>query len=50
MKINKVEVETEGDSLSILSVLRENAQLFPSKKLYTFLSPNKTSLGNNIFS
>eukprot|EP01035_Chromulina_nebulosa_P024093 gene24093-31303_t len=45
MKINIVEVETEGDSLSILSVLRENAQLFPSKKLYTFLSPNKTSLG-----
>ena len=39
--------ETGADSsLSILSMLRKNVQLFPSKRLYTFLLPNKASAGN----
>ena len=39
------EEELASSQLSILSLLREKAHLFPSKRLYTFLSPNKTPLG-----
>ena len=47
MKAKEINSEEElaSSQLSILSVLREKAHLFPSKRLYTFLSPNKTPLG-----
>ena len=46
MKAKEINSEEElaSSQLSILSVLREKAHLFPSKRLYTFLSPNKTPL------